>query len=387
MPDNPRNFYTELSGVNTIYTPGNPNGISSVKPYRKTAYEWASDGKRHRPKGSYISPTAYSFVRDVVQEPAGDYYKYSSPNDWNRQSGYPDVVDGVSSLMVRFQQVNPFPTDFPSDLANKALIKARLKLKSSDFNAGVALGESRRTAQHIHNTVRRLCDLYKAFKRGEFKRVQDLLDEAVVGIPSSWLELQYGWKPLLSDIYGAAKSLEKDPASRRITTVKANSRLTLDLQGEILPGQDQANTCRAHVKGLHGSFVRIDVEPDSPGLITMASMGCTNPLSVAWELVPLSFVVDWFVPIGDFVSSLDALVGWKVVGFSQSNYTNWTARYEGKAGGATVKVNSWKAYQHRVRLSRTVSGSVPFPLIPSFKDPVTKSHMASALALLQQTFR
>jgi hypothetical protein len=33
-------------------------------------------------------------------------------------------------------------------------------------------------------------------------------------------------------------------------------------------------------------------------------LGLTNPLNVAWELVPFSFVVDWFIPIGSFFDGL-----------------------------------------------------------------------------------
>jgi hypothetical protein len=35
------------------------------------------------------------------------------------------------------------------------------------------------------------------------------------------------------------------------------------------------------------------------------SLGVTKPLSVIWELVPFSFVVDWFVSVGEWISSLE----------------------------------------------------------------------------------
>jgi len=35
----------------------------------------------------------------------------------------------------------------------------------------------------------------------------------------------------------------------------------------------------------------------------------TNPALVAWELVPFSFVADWFVPIGSWLTAIAPLIG------------------------------------------------------------------------------
>lgn len=44
---------------------------------------------------------------------------------------------------------------------------------------------------------------------------------------------------------------------------------------------------------------------NNPDLLLPAKVGLTNPLSVAWELIPFSFVVDWFLPIGKYLDALD----------------------------------------------------------------------------------
>jgi hypothetical protein len=38
-------------------------------------------------------------------------------------------------------------------------------------------------------------------------------------------------------------------------------------------------------------------------------MGLTNPAVVAWELVPFSFVVDWFVNVSEFLGQFDEFIG------------------------------------------------------------------------------
>jgi hypothetical protein len=36
-------------------------------------------------------------------------------------------------------------------------------------------------------------------------------------------------------------------------------------------------------------------------------LGMLDPASVVWEIVPYSFVVDWFVPFGTYLSNLNAI--------------------------------------------------------------------------------
>jgi hypothetical protein len=36
-------------------------------------------------------------------------------------------------------------------------------------------------------------------------------------------------------------------------------------------------------------------------------LGLLDPLSVVWENIPYSFVVDWFIPIGDYLSMLNQI--------------------------------------------------------------------------------
>jgi hypothetical protein len=55
--------------------------------------------------------------------------------------------------------------------------------------------------------------------------------------------------------------------------------------------------------------VKIYLEVVNPNLHTIQQMGLTNPLVVAWELIPFSFVADWFIQVGDYLTALTALQG------------------------------------------------------------------------------
>jgi hypothetical protein len=55
-----------------------------------------------------------------------------------------------------------------------------------------------------------------------------------------------------------------------------------------------------------------EVFVSNPNTALANQMGFINPAAVAWELVPFSFLVDWFLPVGDFLNSFTDLLGHSV---------------------------------------------------------------------------
>lgn len=124
-----------------------------------------------------------------------------------------------------------------------------------------------------------------------------------------------------------------------------------------------------------------------------ANTGIINPLAVAWEVIPYSFVVDWFLPVGNFLNSLDfdtglefsrgwlsfhgqGLVDLKAVSGSYvADDHNLTMNWQG--GGVNYTSRGYR---------RTVLRSFPAIVYPSFKNPISLLHANNALALLRQVF-
>jgi hypothetical protein len=109
---------------------------------------------------------------------------------------------------------------------------------------------------------------------------------------------------------------------------------------------------------------------------------------VAWELVPYSFVVDWFLPIGSWINSLDATIGFEFRGISQTYFE----MIEGLANGVTHHetgksfINDWVAYKRQLIVDRVVLSTLPQAGFPSFRNPLSLGHMANGLSLLAQAF-
>lgn len=285
--------------------------------------------------------------------------------------------------------------DSNDDLA--MISKLHERVQGSTFNAGVFLGEGVKSLKLITNTALTLSRALSSLRRGEWDRLDQILRpprkrpairvnlqkgterrEAPRGVDSMstrWLEAQYGWMPLLQDMEGAAQSLAKILNFPMVQRYRVRKKRFFNV---LSPSPSSAYFPDSHGVTRVQLIARVS-EVSVPTLV-----GLTNPLSVAWELVPYSFISDWVYPIGEFLAArslAQALTGTYV----RTRVDRWST---GKPQITNpLVVGAMPAYQRKmVTMTRTVSNSLTVPT-PSFK-PLEKvasvKHCISALALLQQ---
>lgn len=394
---NRRDYSVTIPGQLRSINPFNgPNGTVQPMSSSRTAFRSATDYSRKRSvRSGWIKPTPYSMQEEVDIRPNGEVLSYGL---YGVSGLYGTVENGAhyGTFITGFNKLGITP-GFPSDLANKALTKARLKVKSQDINLAQAFGERAQTAGLVAENLKAVAEMYRAFRHGNVNAIRRYFGRPVRSwrkdFLNRWLEFQYGVKPLLSDIHGAVTALDETPYDRYMVTVKASS--SVNQSGRVDHHQADSNAAvgghyRLVVEARHSSRVRIDVCPASGALATAASLGFTNPLSLAWELLPFSFVVDWAYPLGDYFSQFDALAGWEVKGFSQSNLTKISSEVTGlnftKTDGYPT-TQKWVGKWRKVQLNRSAGTSVPFATLPSVKNPISTTHLMNALALLTSATR
>jgi hypothetical protein len=124
-------------------------------------------------------------------------------------------------------------------------------------------------------------------------------------------------------------------------------------------------------------------------LSNLHQMGLINPLEVAWAVVPYSFVVDWFLPIGNVLEACTASYGVDFV----DGYHGLKAEYRRSKRGpmGDTGASGLTTVTHEIKLKATgykrwkMTG-FPQPR-PYFKDPFSSTHIVSALALIRQLAR
>lgn len=345
---------------------------------------------------------------------------WRSPRPWSH-SGY-TVVGNPSDVFIRYTgnrtppispslyveedwwdggywgaYCTPDPPANPdvSGLVTQAKVKALNKLKNSNFNLGVFLGEAKETQSLLIQTVGRIASSVTNFRRGASRKTWN----AIVGrggerggkIPDAWLEVQYGWNPLMSDVLGSCQYL--DALSRGnppVMNVKATAfdRSVVNNHGTGTYGS--TFTHRWDYRLL--ASVSLWYELQNPTLHELASLGLLNPLEIVWELVPYSFVIDWFLPVGSWLSTLDAAAGFKYV----SGTTSTMIRYDVSAPDYTLRQPYGPSYEiiggglgvsgRGFAMNRVVEGSSPVPGL-YVKSPISAGHIANAMSLLISAFR
>lgn len=271
-------------------------------------------------------------------------------------------------------------------------------VQGSDFNLGIALGELGDTVGLIGDTAGRMAGALGAARNGQFGKAADYLFSGTKrrrkpghkdlpgGKPTSkmladnWLELQYGWLPLLKDVEAGAQMLAHHLNVPLRKSYRVSMRKELMTTRNTQVGYNSLH--RAIGKGLKVHRKSIIARIEEAGSIPQL-LGLTNPELVAWELVPYSFVADWFIPIGDWLQAR-AFV---------SHLKGTFITSDKRTGYAFSPTSQYFAFQprgnnFRVLFQRTVSTTldVPMPRMKPLGKVASWQHCVNAVGLLVSGF-
>jgi hypothetical protein len=198
-----------------------------------------------------------------------------------------------------------------NDAAIYAEAYEKWKAKAMDSaSIGNAVAEGGQALNMIANRAGQVIQSFKALKRGRFgdllaelgvERIQKRRSTRAKQASNLWLEWHFGIDPLLGDIYDACKVLE---GPSRTQTSHASSAYRNQIRYPT-------GSWDGYVSVSYQRSIRVQgtIRIDNPNLHLASQMGLINPLSIAWELVPFSFIIDWFLPVGNFLSNLTTLAG------------------------------------------------------------------------------
>jgi hypothetical protein len=134
--------------------------------------------------------------------------------------------------------------------------------------------------------------------------------------------------------------------------------------------------------------------------IGLSQWSSLNPVSLAWEVIPYSFVVDWLIDVGSFLRNWETALLFGVR--FKDGYVSTLEAYKGKetaqnnANGMLYGVpngypRSWwpageepKAFRRYVNFNRTVLASWPYPRQPTFHVGLGSQRLFSAASLIRQ---
>lgn len=434
-------------------SPNRSNGANALSNYTYTTYRLSDGAVVGSGTGTFGSCEVFRDIYTTTstrtpgfrslkrwQLPINNYNKHflymNAPlGSWTRKVRPPGGSETIQVGSFRVPlMVSPYrdPALSAEDPTQRLYGKLRAAINETKAEAGVSMGELNKTATHVAHSAQRIVnalaslrtgrygdfanalgltvhkDRLERFKKG-WKRAYafDLNRKVPTGrfyrarnesrltdfCADTWLEYQYGWKPLYKEIYGLAEAtastlIERQRVLRTVTaTVKYSRHESL--------AKAAADTA-AFIKSSSYKKYQIGVRYRIPnGVISPAvAFGLNNPAAIAWELVPFSFVVDWFLPIGDLINSLTDFSGLEFHDGWISGYHrhDWNIRmspgnaYSSGGVSYTTLGVSGASEATEFDFSRTKLTSFPAFPFPEFKDPRSFAHAASAIALLQSLF-
>lgn len=362
--------------------------------------------KAKRSKGFNLAPNALAFTEisiansgsdsvSAIYNPDPRYYRSYSGALYGdfMLIGYNSYVSGQYGKISGVES-HDATKELIRNIDNGALTSLYEKIKGQTVNIGCLIAERQQTLNMFMDAVKRVSGMILAVKRGNVnKALKSLFPQKTLSknVSDLWLVNAYGIQPLLSDIDGMAAYLGTPQKMRFSIRSKKTEKIERKLVGDFQDG----NWCRTKIYLTVEVTVKYkcELEVQDEGFTRgVAQLGLGNPLSVLWEIMPWSFVIDWALPIGNYLNNLDAFTGIKLISTTKTTYSKEFVEFDRQFGGTDNNGYTWtgtKAWSkiNRVKCNREILTNIPQLPYPEFKDPLSRGHFANALALLAQRIR
>lgn len=232
--------------------------------------------------------------------------------DLHHAIGQQQFFQTLPNTVSRFE--NNVPSKYSAAASLKAYEEFRAQI-SDKAQMGVFLAELEQAAGMIATRGLQLLQLIKAVRSLNFGDVASIIRKRVSddilkpkGFANTWLELNFGWLPMIHDIHSAVDVLQNPIKSVKPTGRGFGGSYNETQISGSLPNEGAKTVWSADVFAKVGAEVTIS----NPNLFLANNLGLINPFSVGWELIPFSFVVDWFIPVEAFLSYGSDLYGLSV---------------------------------------------------------------------------
>lgn len=215
---------------------------------------------------------------------------------------------------------------------DKLNARALSRLKNQQVNLSMILATRKQTVEMLADSARALVKAWSYAKRRQFGAaakqlgIRNSVRPGTKSASSGWLQLQFGWMPLINDVYGLYNEATAPVVENGMTiVVRARDQKSSVTQGTYGPWpvhSKSTSKLQVHYEQSYQRTGKLSYwwKLDSAALQAAARMGLTNPAMVLWDIVPFSFVVDWLLPVGQFLDNLDATVGFTYLGGSRTEF-------------------------------------------------------------------
>lgn len=293
-------------------------------------------------KGRVIWPFVNDLKRwssNLSYSPCAVTYTPSGSSD-----EFTDIVIGGLSSFFDESIFSYLPPDSPShsaeslfdrfsseidDTSNQCLIKIFSVLNRQQAQLGADLLELGKTVTLLKDLVTRAGKVILDVKKSDYaKAAKDLFPTSLKQLANDRLSYSFAIKPLIQDIQSTLSVLSTyksggvniTAVARKVLQDTVSETSPPTLYSGLNPDWAEMEKIPFTKQTDYEIVVKYHVDYDPiPGLEgALSQLGLTDPVGIWWELVPFSFVVDWFKKLGPVNDALYGLTRATIMAFHRT---------------------------------------------------------------------
>lgn len=367
------------------------SGSSSVRG-KCTWFDVVADGKN--PPSDRHTPTSLEFLKEEYSAYTGYVqYELCQFGEWigtgPSVSGHiMDSPNAAPSYHLQTGQCRKFSGVDRNKVYNDCLQSLYTKvLQQSNLNISVDIAESREILRLHSGFKDALSGVVSFARKARRKALVEGGKDMVRGISSAWLSYQYGWRPLLSTIHGLvhhARTKYGESVVRARRSEEGTWSATVD--------DGSYNKCDMTGKSSVRYDMKVFYTVGNDSSLSRQRLASLDPLRLSWELLPYSFVVDWFVDISGYLASLeirrtsglDFHNGYVTETYLDQVNGSWTTpepQFNTYFGERISSINV-KGHSEIKGLKRQVLSDFPYPRMPHVHLDLGSGQLLNGSALL-----
>lgn len=191
-------------------------------------------------------------------------------------------------------------------LIDLAVTKAHANVDQSEMLALATLGEASKTVDFLAHNLKKVALIARKARKLEFANIYHMTKfRKVREIEEQYMALRYAVRPLIYDVNGVIKALYKTSLiqKRPRKTFRGMETASFTNRDEVIGVSFFAGTscevsryAKLDIKARAGVLADVNVDRLSP-------FGGDKIIETAWELMPFSFIIDWFANVGTTIGA------------------------------------------------------------------------------------
>lgn len=289
----------------------------------------------------------------------------------------PDVDGGTVSAQIQ-------------SLIDQAVTQAHANASSSEMQALVAAAEAQKTVQSIESIMRRAFKVLRKARKLDFASLSKELSPSE--LKDRYMELRYALRPLMYDADNTMKALATSGAlhnTRRVARGYANGTWSKQDTIYTYPTSDIIRTINREIS------IAVDIRAGvlcDVNLSLPSVWGIDQVATSAWELVPFSFVADWFVDVGNKLAAFSPnagvrkLASWVTVTETTSHVNSYVSS-ACTLGSWTTNTETWGGTKQHITVHKYRQVNPSLDLLPNVTVRLNTFKILDLAAMISNLFR